>query len=56
MLKRQMGLNPCCSGQWSNIGRGGTQAQGSRVLILIVVDDGLVLNGDISKWDVSKVS
>ena len=36
-------LNPYCSGRWSNIGRGGKQAQGSRVLILIVVEDGLVL-------------
>ena len=27
-----------------------------QVLILVIVEDGLVLNGDISKWDVSKVS
>ena len=26
------------------------------VLILVVVEDGLILNGDISKWDVRKVS
>ena len=42
-------LNPCCSGQWSNIGRGGTQAQGSRVLILIVVEDGLVHRFRVSR-------
>ena len=40
-----VGLNPCCSGQWSRtvIHKPGDWIVG-RVLILVVVDNGLVLD------------
>ena len=40
---RQMSLNPCCSGRWSRTNYGNAKRFSNiRVLILIVVDDGLV--------------
>ena len=38
-----MGLNPCCSGQWSRTAVKAVHALGVyQVLILVVVDNGLV--------------
>ena len=36
-------LNPCCSGRWSRTTSRITTSQQERVLILVVVEDGLVL-------------
>ena len=34
--------NPCCSGQWSRTAEKDSYQPGERVLILVVVEDGLV--------------
>ena len=37
-----MRLNPCCSGQWSSTGHKSQSRAVYKVLILVVVDNGLV--------------
>ena len=37
-------LNPCCSGRWSRTAEKDSYQPGERVLILVVVEDGLVLS------------
>lgn len=45
------GLNPCCNGQWSRTSIPIQNAAPFRVLILIVVDNGLVpINGPQQEW------
>ena len=39
-----MSLNPCCSGRWSRTIRHTAMSARQIVLILVVVDDGLVLD------------
>ena len=50
-------LNPCCSGQWSRTnGTEGDLDNLMRVLILIVVDDGLVQAWDAEKKQIVDLS
>ena len=43
---KNYGLNPCCSGRWSSTDEMFNEfIRDWAVLILVVVDDGLVLNG-----------
>ena len=43
--ERDRGLIPCCSGRWSSTGGYKWEGEfGEGVLILVVVDDGLVLD------------
>ena len=45
------GLNPCCSGQWSSTVLSlGDNVQLNAVLILVVVDNDLVRDADISSY------
>ena len=44
ILQFLQSLNPCCSGQWSSTKNGQVNHSAMSVLILVVVDNGLVLD------------
>ena len=50
MVWMVFGLNPCCSGQWYRTrGPGNAAKCGEKVLILVVVDNGIVQPFDLDK-------
>ena len=42
-IRGRVCLNPCCSGRWSRTNNSLTENKMEKVLILVVVEDGLVL-------------